>query len=126
VNLSRAIQKRYPNADPLRDFAVQDDGDGQKLVFWNEARLGPRPAPTQLESAWLLALKDQKSDEIASAFAAACRCDLGGELGFEVLGDVLKDNAKRQTLATHLTRLKALKKQADAATTEEALRGIAW
>lgn len=43
MNLALAILHKYPNADPLEDFRVRDDGSGQYIADWNL----PNPKPTQ-------------------------------------------------------------------------------
>lgn len=52
MNLTKAILQLFPNADPTRDFIVQDDGDGRGpyIAVWNL----PDPQPTlgQLADAW--------------------------------------------------------------------------
>lgn len=50
MTLAEAIKDLYPTANPAFDYMVADflDGEGQKLVQWNEQKLGPRPEPAVL------------------------------------------------------------------------------
>lgn len=57
--IQRALEIAYPNAAP-DSWEVRDDRDGQgpRIVAW---RLNtPRPTPTQLESALLLAAQEER------------------------------------------------------------------
>ena len=44
----------YPDADPLRDYTVADDGSGPRLIAWNLA--APQPTPAELDAALPAAL----------------------------------------------------------------------
>lgn len=46
MNLAEALQSLFPGSDPLRDYALQDDGRGAYIALWNlEA---PRPTADDL------------------------------------------------------------------------------
>lgn len=66
MNLGQAVAELFPDADPLKDYTVQDDGKGPRLAVWN---LGvPRPSPEQLEAAWgrlATRLRAEASEEAA-------------------------------------------------------------
>jgi hypothetical protein len=49
-NLGLILKHLYPNADPLRDYRVQDDGAGPYIAEWDEAKLGPRPTQEELDA----------------------------------------------------------------------------
>ena len=51
VTLAEALISLYPNADPTRDFIVQDDGDGAYIAFWDTASLGAQPSQAQIDAA---------------------------------------------------------------------------
>jgi hypothetical protein len=65
--ISLAIKKLYPNADSLRDFRVQDmgDGRGQFIIEWNMTE--PQPTHEELQTAWINYLKDSKLAELSVA-----------------------------------------------------------
>ncbi|NQX66816.1 hypothetical protein HQN90_11845 [Paenibacillus alba] len=52
MNIAQAIMHLYPDANPLTDFIVQDDSDGQGpyIAKWNLE--SPEPTEEQLQSAW--------------------------------------------------------------------------
>lgn len=59
------IRQIAPNAIPLGDFYFNDEGQGQVLAHWNEAKLGPRPTQAQLEQAEaeaIAALENKRQD----------------------------------------------------------------
>jgi len=51
ASLSQIIAHLFPQAKswPL-DYAVADDGSGQRIVRWNADALGPQPTPEELET----------------------------------------------------------------------------
>lgn len=51
--LGLALQQLRPDADPTRDYMVQDDGRGPRLVRWNSETLGPPPDTAAIEAAML-------------------------------------------------------------------------
>jgi len=57
MNISQAIIGFYPEIDPLVDFIVQDDGEGQYLKEWNYSK--PRPTDEQMETGWANCLESQ-------------------------------------------------------------------
>jgi len=63
MNISQAIQRIYPEADPMKDYRVEDDGSGAKIKIWNikdaSGSIVPRPTQKELDSAY----KDFKSEE---------------------------------------------------------------
>lgn len=46
--LGIALAFLFPQADPTRDFIVQDDGEGPYIKYWDETLLGPQPSSEQL------------------------------------------------------------------------------
>ncbi len=50
-NLGLILATLYPNADPLVDYRVQDDGAGPYIAYWNEQALGPQPDTATLQAA---------------------------------------------------------------------------
>lgn len=48
--LSIAIQQLFPNADPIHDYIIQDDGSGPYIAQWNLP--DPEPTPAELDAAW--------------------------------------------------------------------------
>jgi len=50
TNLGLILSTLYRNADPLRDYRVQDDGNGPYIAEWDEAKLGPRPTQEELDA----------------------------------------------------------------------------
>jgi hypothetical protein len=52
VNIVQAVIHLFPDADPMQDFIVQDDSDGNGpyIAAWN---LGdPQPTEAELQTAW--------------------------------------------------------------------------
>lgn len=49
MNISNALKYLYPNADPLCDWIVQDDGNGAYIAAWH--LLDPQPTLAQLQAA---------------------------------------------------------------------------
>jgi len=49
-NLGLILRHLYPNANPLADYRVQDDGSGPYIAHWDEAKLGPRPTQEELDA----------------------------------------------------------------------------
>ena len=47
MNLARAIEHLAAGARPIKDYILQDDGNGVYLAFWDTA-LGPQPTIAQL------------------------------------------------------------------------------
>ena len=72
MNIAQAIIQRHPNAVPSVDFSVRDEGDGQYIAYWNEAKLGPRPTDQQIRGAWIPALKAQKIAEVRRRVVSEC------------------------------------------------------
>lgn len=50
MNISLAISQLFPEADPLTDFLVSDQGDGQFIADWNLP--DPQPTEDELRVAW--------------------------------------------------------------------------
>jgi hypothetical protein len=52
-DLGSALAQLYPDADYLRDFRVEDKGDGEgpTLTHWDETKLGPQPTVDKIEKA---------------------------------------------------------------------------
>ena len=49
MHVASALLFLFPDADPLRDYRVQDDGKGAYIAVWNLAN--PQPTPRQLQAA---------------------------------------------------------------------------
>ena len=49
VTLAEAIRVIYPNARPLTDYVIQDNGSGPVIVYWNQA-VGPQPTQAQIDA----------------------------------------------------------------------------
>jgi len=47
VTMDQALGVLVPDANPLRDYLIADNGSGQFISFWS-ADLGPQPTPAQL------------------------------------------------------------------------------
>lgn len=47
--IALVLRHLYPDADPLRDYTVADDGSGPRLIAWNLA--APQPTPAELDAA---------------------------------------------------------------------------
>ncbi|WP_278914524.1 XkdW family protein [Deinococcus wulumuqiensis] len=47
--IALVLRHLYPDADPLRDYVVADDGSGPRLITWNLA--APQPTPAELDAA---------------------------------------------------------------------------
>jgi hypothetical protein len=70
--VSDVLSYLYPNSVPLRDWVVQADEAGTRLVRWNSTLLGPQPTAQQLAdaeaSAGYLSWKSARdADALASA-----------------------------------------------------------
>jgi hypothetical protein len=50
MNLSHALAQLFPEADPLRDYTIQDDGDGPYIAAWHLAQAQPTLAELQTAS----------------------------------------------------------------------------
>lgn len=61
--LTDVLLRRYPQAEPLRDWEVEDrrDGRGARIVRWNPA-LGPQPDEATLLAEWTPADADLARD----------------------------------------------------------------
>ncbi|QGG47659.1 XkdW family protein [Heliorestis convoluta] len=49
-NIALAILIRYPDLNPLEDFTVRDDGEGQYLDHWNNSY--SKPSEAELDEWW--------------------------------------------------------------------------
>ena len=70
INLSQALNCLYPNADPLVDYTVSDDGTGPKIVRWDEVKLGVRPSVETLAAVTEEAAAAAKTAKQIAAAAA--------------------------------------------------------
>lgn len=61
MNIAQSILHKYPNADPLKDFRVQDDGEGQYIAEWNLP--DPQPTVDELVVAWDTREANRKANE---------------------------------------------------------------
>jgi hypothetical protein len=50
MNLSHALAQLFPQANPLRDYTIQDDGDGPYIAAWHLAQAQPTLAELQAAS----------------------------------------------------------------------------
>ena len=50
MNIAQVLQYLYPDADAMKDYIVQDDGEGAYIKKWNLAE--PQPTQAELEAAW--------------------------------------------------------------------------
>jgi hypothetical protein len=70
MELSEALEQLYPDADPLRDYVLVDQGKGAYIAVWNLAA----PRPTEAELAALGAVEGtpvgRENDYITEARAA--------------------------------------------------------
>lgn len=74
VTLFDAISVLSPNAVPLQDFTVTDNGKGVLTISkWNVATLGPQPTPSALAAVTQAQVDraKQKRDDIATKAALA-------------------------------------------------------
>lgn len=71
MDLGIVIPWLYQQVVSMEDYLLIEDppGSAQRLVYWHEEKLGPRPTEAQLRDAWLPALKAQKIAEIRSRAA---------------------------------------------------------
>lgn len=76
ANLSQTIQHLYPTSVSLRDWRVENRGNGQMLAFWSPA-LGPQPTQAELDAAVLPATKAQR----ITAINTECRARLLARFG---------------------------------------------
>jgi hypothetical protein len=66
-NLGLIVQYLYPDANPIRDFCVQDDGSGPRIAKWDEAKLGKQPTENELKTA--------ETDALAASAALAAKSE---------------------------------------------------
>ena len=50
MNISEAILHLFPNAEPIKDFLVMDNGAGQFIAQWNLSKA--KPSNQELQAAW--------------------------------------------------------------------------
>ncbi|ULO08150.1 phage portal protein [Paenibacillus sp. 19GGS1-52] len=52
MNIALSIMHLYPDSDPMKDFIVQDDSDGNGpyIALWNLDK--PQPTESELLTAW--------------------------------------------------------------------------
>jgi uncharacterized protein involved in exopolysaccharide biosynthesis len=68
--LSIAIRELFLDANPLKDYIIQDDGAGQFIAQWNLP--DPQPTPAEIDAAWAVweagqPARDARALEIAEA-----------------------------------------------------------
>lgn len=49
MQLAHALRHLFPDADPRRDYQIEDDGNGPRIAFWYLP--DPEPTPAELEAA---------------------------------------------------------------------------
>jgi hypothetical protein len=66
VNIGRALLKLFPDADPLGDYTVVNDENGQQIIEWHLD--DPIPSASEIEAAYAAAIEEdeQKSQEPTS------------------------------------------------------------
>jgi len=56
MNIALAMMRIFPNANPLNDFEVVDEGEGPEIRKWNvkddQGNPVPQPTEAQLLAAW--------------------------------------------------------------------------
>lgn len=94
-NIVDVLRADYPQAEPLRDYVVEDrlDGRGQRIVAWSAA-LGPKPDEQALAARWTEAVATQ-----ARQIAADREIDGLDALKALALVCRQRDNAIRTALA---------------------------
>ena len=50
MNIAQVLEYLFPDANPLLDYIVQDDGEGQFIAQWNLP--DTQPTQAELEAAW--------------------------------------------------------------------------
>lgn len=66
MDLGLVLKHMYPNADSIADYGTQDDGDGPRIAYWNETKLGPQPTSTQLAAGEIDTAKAVRRGDMAS------------------------------------------------------------
>ncbi len=125
VNLSEAIQEKYPQAVQGRDWQVQDDGNGPYVSLWNLA--DAKPTADHLSSAWLAVLKRHKRAEMHAAFARECQADFGPTpwIAVGVLASSPTD-ARITALKARATKLRDRLASVDAAASVADVEAVRW
>lgn len=84
MNIAEAILHQYPNADPVFDFRVIDNGAGQSIEYWNvkdsNGNIIPEPSQTDLNNWWIPALQtikinqlnDKCNQSVLGGFSSSC------------------------------------------------------
>jgi hypothetical protein len=67
MNMEKVILKIYPDIVPNVDFFVIDEGNGAEIRQWTYTQ--PIPTDEQLETAWLIQMKEEKMKELNSAYS---------------------------------------------------------
>ncbi len=116
-HLAAAIRILHPDADPLTDYEVADlsDGRGPELVAWRFP--APRPTPSQLESAILLAAREERKN----AFRSQLDAEYAASDGFAALSVLDPTHPRVQRAKTLYAEMKATHGRIDAATTLDAV-----
>jgi len=91
-SLGQALEHLKPEAVPNRDYMVADalDGEGPKIVHWDQQALGPRPtesdiAQAQLTAAAALTKQRVKDEGIALAVAPMLEGTTDEDMKWEAL-----------------------------------------
>lgn len=134
VGLGEAIEVLYPDAAPLADYEVRDDGEGNESIgLWDAEALGPPPTEAELSAASLAAAKEAKKREMsAAALAEVGALFIDGmerdEMMFLLATAALTGQADPRLSAVALAGQKLLAKRAevDAAATEDAASAVVW
>ncbi|MEC0231277.1 XkdW family protein [Paenibacillus alba] len=93
MNIALAIMHLFPKANPMMDFIVQDDSDGNGayIAQWNLEK--PKPTEAELKAAWddmqptpEKALNDDRYSKI-NTLNAACNTSILGGFTSDALGE---------------------------------------
>lgn len=115
MSLAAALRLLAPTADRTRDFRIEDrsDGNGQQIVFWNEAKLGPAPTQAQIDAA--IVLVDAEKDRVVAIRSDSGRADLLNRLKTATASEIktyvantVADLASARTLIAKILLLIAL------------------
>lgn len=107
MNIANALRYLFPNANPLRDYEIRDEGAGPYIAAWRLAEAQPSEAELQAASDAYDVTKAQ-ADSDAAALRARVRQTAQSAVG--VLITNLDGNQVRALLAVLLRKAGALDK----------------
>lgn len=133
ISLQDTILYLHPDAKPNEDFEVVNHPDGsQEITAWG---LGaPRPTQSELEAAWIPALKEQKERELIRAADAEEKAVWTAEIEFKyvlirrMMGQTISASQQEKAKAVLAIFVKLEEKiaQVQAATTEAGVEAVNW